>query len=67
MSEADIQWRFHNCPGVFISEGDTKAEALTNIKEAIELHIESLQADKVNCIINSPAIIWIPSQEITVQ
>jgi len=28
-----------------ISEGDTKAEALTNIKEAIELYIESLQAD----------------------
>ena len=28
-----------------ISEGDTKAEALSNIKEAIELYIESLQAD----------------------
>jgi len=28
-----------------ISEGDTKAEALANIKEAIELYIESLQAD----------------------
>ena len=28
-----------------ISEGDTKAEALVNIKEAIELYIESLQAD----------------------
>jgi len=28
-----------------ISEGDTRAEALTNIKEAIELYIESLQAD----------------------
>jgi len=28
-----------------ITEGDTKAEALTNIKEAIELYIESLQAD----------------------
>jgi len=28
-----------------ISEGDTKAEALINIKEAIELYIESLQAD----------------------
>jgi len=28
-----------------ISEGDTKEEALTNIKEAIELYIESLQAD----------------------
>ncbi len=27
-----------------ISEGDTLEEALTNIKEAIELHIESLQA-----------------------
>ena len=28
-----------------ISEGDTKTEALANIKEAIELYIESLQAD----------------------
>ncbi len=28
-----------------ISEGDTRAEALSNIKEAIELYIESLQAD----------------------
>ena len=28
-----------------ISEGDSKAEALANIKEAIELYIESLQAD----------------------
>jgi len=28
-----------------ISEGDTKQEALANIKEAIELYIESLQAD----------------------
>ncbi len=28
-----------------ISEGDTKAEAIANIKEAIELYIESLQAD----------------------
>lgn len=28
-----------------ISEDDTKAEALANIKEAIELYIESLQAD----------------------
>ena len=28
-----------------ISEGDTKKEALANIKEAIELYIESLQAD----------------------
>ena len=28
-----------------ISEGDTRAEALTNIKEAIELYIESLLAD----------------------
>ena len=28
-----------------ISEGDTRAEALANIKEAIELYIESLQAD----------------------
>ena len=28
-----------------ITEGDTKAEALANIKEAIELYIESLQAD----------------------
>ncbi len=27
-----------------ISEGDSKAEALANIKEAIELYIESLQA-----------------------
>ena len=25
-----------------ISEGDTEAEALVNIKEAIELHIESM-------------------------
>ena len=30
-----------------ISEGDTKDEALANIKEAIELYIESLQADGV--------------------
>ena len=28
-----------------ISEGDTREEALANIKEAIELYIESLQAD----------------------
>jgi predicted RNase H-like HicB family nuclease len=28
-----------------ISEGDTRKEALTNIKEAIELYVESLQAD----------------------
>jgi predicted RNase H-like HicB family nuclease len=28
-----------------ISEGDTKDEALANIREAIELYIESLQAD----------------------
>lgn len=28
-----------------ISEGDTRREALANIKEAIELYIESLQAD----------------------
>ena len=28
-----------------ISEGDTKEEALANIREAIELYIESLQAD----------------------
>ena len=28
-----------------ISEGDTKEEALANIKEAIELYIESLKAD----------------------
>jgi len=28
-----------------ISEGDTRKEALTNIKEAIELYCESLEAD----------------------
>jgi predicted RNase H-like HicB family nuclease len=28
-----------------ISEGDTKEETLTNIKEATELYIESLEAD----------------------
>ena len=28
-----------------ISEGDTKEETLANIKEAIELYIESLRAD----------------------
>jgi predicted RNase H-like HicB family nuclease len=28
-----------------ISEGDTKGEALANIKEAIKLYMESLQAD----------------------
>jgi len=28
-----------------VSEGDTKEEALANIKEAIELYIESLKAD----------------------
>ena len=28
-----------------ISEGDTREEALSNIKEATELYIESLQAD----------------------
>ncbi|MEE9202825.1 MAG: type II toxin-antitoxin system HicB family antitoxin [Dehalococcoidia bacterium] len=28
-----------------ISEGDTREESLANIKEAIELYIESLQAD----------------------
>jgi predicted RNase H-like HicB family nuclease len=36
-----------------ISEGDTKEEALTNIKEAIELYIESLQQD-AGPIPNSP-------------
>ena len=32
------------CPSLpgCISQGDTRAEALTNIKEAIELYIESL-------------------------
>jgi len=28
-----------------VSEGDTREEALANITEAIELYIESLQAD----------------------
>ncbi len=28
-----------------ISEGDTKEDALANIREAIELYIESLEAD----------------------
>jgi antitoxin HicB len=28
-----------------ISEGDTRDEALANIREAIELYVESLQAD----------------------
>ncbi len=28
-----------------ISEGDTREESLANIKEAIELYIESLEAD----------------------
>lgn len=28
-----------------ISEGDSKEEALANVKEAIELYIESLEAD----------------------
>lgn len=28
-----------------ISEGDTKEEAIANIREAIELYLESLQAD----------------------
>ncbi|MBI2917965.1 MAG: type II toxin-antitoxin system HicB family antitoxin [Chloroflexi bacterium] len=28
-----------------ISEGDTREEALSNIKEAIELYLESLDAD----------------------
>ena len=28
-----------------ISEGDTEEEALVNIKEAIELHMESIEAD----------------------
>lgn len=28
-----------------ISEGDTREEAIANIKEAIQLYIESLQAD----------------------
>lgn len=28
-----------------VSEGDTKEEALANIKEAIELYLESLRAD----------------------
>lgn len=28
-----------------ISEGDTREEALANIKEAIELYLESLEAD----------------------
>ncbi len=29
-----------------ISQGDTRAEALTNIKEAIELYLECLKEDK---------------------
>ena len=29
-----------------ISEGDTKKEALSNIREAIELYIESLKEDR---------------------
>ena len=28
-----------------VSEGDTREEALSNIREAIELYLESLQAD----------------------
>ena len=30
-----------------VSEGDTREEALANIKEAIELYIESLEADGI--------------------
>ena len=35
---------FPSLPGC-ISEGDTREEALANIKEAIELYLESLEAD----------------------
>ncbi len=33
-----------------ISQGDTKEEAIENIKEAIELHVESLVVDGLSII-----------------
>ncbi len=37
------------CPSLpgCVSQGSTKAEALNNIKEAIDLYIESLRSDSV--------------------
>ena len=43
-----------------ISEGDTKDETLTNIKEAIELYIESLEADGEPIPSEEAALRWSP-------
>jgi len=44
----DAYW-IAECPSLpgCISQGKTKKDALTNIKEAIDLYIESLKADKL--------------------
>lgn len=34
-------------PGVCVSQGKTKKEALENIKEALELHLEGLREDGI--------------------
>jgi len=35
-------------PYGYISEGDTREEALTNIKEAIALYLEPIEDDHIN-------------------
>lgn len=40
-----------------ISQGDTFEEALKNIKEAISLYIESLEADTIKEIISKNSVI----------
>ena len=38
------------CPSLpgCVSQGETKEEAITNIREAIELYVETLQEDGIN-------------------
>ncbi|MFC3847586.1 type II toxin-antitoxin system HicB family antitoxin [Helicobacter baculiformis] len=40
-----------------VSQGKSYEEALKNIKEAIELYLESLEADELAFIINKNAVI----------
>jgi len=42
----DTPLLFHHFQDVFISEGDTKEEAIANIKEAIELYLEPVEDDQ---------------------
>lgn len=47
LHEAEEGGYWVECPSLIgcVSQGDTLEEALANIKEAIELYIETLQAD----------------------